>query len=144
MSYIAVSKLWLKDPSASESSKWQKIPDDWLQGISQKSEEDSWFLPDGRQKWLRWEAHPWYLDANRIGGSLIFCEDVTKRKEIQIRADHLTKINDELENFAYMCPHDLQTHIRTLSSFVTLMQEHNHNKMDGLTRNYISYIKLEE
>ncbi|OJX10975.1 MAG: hypothetical protein BGO77_01835 [Caedibacter sp. 37-49] len=159
MSYIAASKLWLKDPFfelmgrdpngkvfretiAGDSSKWQKIHQNCLQGIAEKKEEDNWTLSEGQQKWLRWEAQPWYISADEIGGSLIFCEDITVRKEVQIKADHLTKINEELENFAYMCPHDLQTHLRTLASFITLIEEHNHDKMDSLTQTYVSYVKV--
>ncbi len=65
-------------------------PDEWravcrraLDGEDVRAEQDLFVRVDGLHHWLRWEAQPWRLGSQRIGGVVIFVEDVTERVRIQ-------------------------------------------------------------
>ena len=66
------------------------VPEEWreafrraLDGENVRGEDDLYVPVDGRRHWLRWEAQPWRLGSRRIGGVVIFVENVTERVRIQ-------------------------------------------------------------
>jgi signal transduction histidine kinase len=146
--YQAISPQWYENPylidsqtdvlqhcyqevSPYQNTRWINILNSALQGEIQRHEEDLWRFKDGTCRWMRWEVQPWYAHRNHIGGVLIYCEDITERREIYNQVEHLIKEKDELEAMAYMCPHDLQAHIRTLSSFIKLLaKDKSHQKSE--------------
>jgi PAS domain S-box-containing protein len=60
--------------------------------------------------------------------------DVSDRKSIQIelekRARELKRSNDELERFAYIASHDLQGPLRTIASYLRLIEQRSADKLD--------------
>lgn len=95
MHYLVVSSRWLKDyglegkkiigeshftifPGIADT--WKEVCSDCLKGAARKSEEELFVRADGNYIWIRWEIRPWYQFDGRIGGVLIFSEDITKRK----------------------------------------------------------------
>lgn len=96
--YLYASKRWLEDrklegqdiigTSHHESSSY--MPDSWkeihkkcLLGETASCEEDRIRLPDGSLSWIRWEVRPWKNSDGKIGGLIIFSEDITARKNIE-------------------------------------------------------------
>ncbi|MBS0355738.1 MAG: PAS domain S-box protein [Proteobacteria bacterium] len=102
MRYMAVSRRWLDDyglgaqclVGRSHYEIFPEIPEHWkalhrraLEGEVFASDEDRLERADGRAQWLRWEVRPWYAADGRVGGIVIFSEDITARKvaETQLR-----------------------------------------------------------
>ena len=60
--------------------------------------------------------------------------DISDRKSIQIelekRARELKRSNDELERFAYIASHDLQGPLRTIASYLRLIEQRSADKLD--------------
>lgn len=96
MKYLVVSQRWIRDfglngkrvigishydifPEISE--EWKQIHRECLEGATRKNDEELFVRADGTRTWLRWEVRPWYHSDGRIGGLLIFSEDITKRKQ---------------------------------------------------------------
>src|SRR6185503_2478569 len=48
--------------------------------------------------------------------------------------------NKELEQFAYVASHDMQEPLRTTSSFVELLQQQYHGKLDEKADKYLTFI----
>src|SRR5882724_9585944 len=59
---------------------------------------------------------------------------------LKIKNIELEQKNKELEQFAYVASHDMQEPLRTTSSFVELLQQQYHNKLDERADKYLSFI----
>ncbi len=98
MKYLAVSKKWIEDyqlegveligrshyeifPEIGED--WKKIHRDCLKGQVNTSKESRFIRHDASVQYLSWEIRPWYLTTGKIGGLLMYTEDITQRKEDQ-------------------------------------------------------------
>jgi len=105
--YINCSQRWLMDfglqgrpvighpyyenlPEVPE--RWREVHQRCLRGHVERCEEDMFIRPDGRVQWLHWEVRPWRDARGRIGGVIMFVEDVSARK----RAAQTLKARDQL------------------------------------------------
>lgn len=94
MRYVFASQKWLSDyhmevkdiRGKSHYELFPEIPERWkeihrrcLQGTIEKNDAEAFHRADGRIDWIRWEVRPWY-DHDRVGGLLIFSEDISDRK----------------------------------------------------------------
>lgn len=62
------------------SEVWREAHDRALQGETISRDPEVLRCPNGAEIWLRREVQPWKDDTGRIGGIVIFAEDVTGRK----------------------------------------------------------------
>ncbi len=67
-------------------ARWIEIHRRCLAGAVEKCDEDMFVRPDGSVDWLRWEVRPWHGVDGRIGGIVIFSEDITARKLAEVAA----------------------------------------------------------
>ncbi len=103
MRYLAVSRRWLTEYGLtgrrilghSHYEIFPEIPECWKQahrrglaGEVVTSEEDRFERADGSVQWLRWQIRPWFDTAGRIGGIVIFTEDITERKRAEESLRH--------------------------------------------------------
>lgn len=92
MRYLMVSQRWRSDYGLEERdlhgcppddvlpgdpSQWREVNRRALSGETLRGEADRLVQADGSVHWLRWEARPWLSASGRIGGILIFTEDIT-------------------------------------------------------------------
>jgi signal transduction histidine kinase len=70
--------------------------------------------------------------------------DIDDRKQaelaLQEQAQDLTRSNTDLQVFAYIASHDLQEPLRTVTSFVQLLQRRLHGRLDAETTEFMTYI----
>ncbi|MEE3717687.1 PAS domain S-box protein [Tumidithrix elongata RA019] len=99
MHYLLTSRQWKEDYNLgdreiigrSHYDVFPEIPDRWreihqrcLGGAIERCEEDYFIRSDGSITWTQWEIHPWYADANKIGGIIMFTQVITNRKLAEI------------------------------------------------------------
>ncbi|MGC8658763.1 MAG: PAS domain S-box protein, partial [Desulfomonilaceae bacterium] len=120
MRYLAVSSRWLQDYGLTKMNilgkshydVFPRVPDQRKQIYSRalngeivEIDRDGLESMDGSTKWLRWKIQPWHTYANKIGGIVVFTEDVTNRKMAE---DGILKAKAELESKVIERTSDLQ------------------------------------
>lgn len=111
MRYLSVSHRWITDHGLNERSVighshyeiFPNVPDRWksvhqrgLAGEIVREEEDRFQRADGADRWLFWEVRPWKTDEGRVGGIVIFTEDITERKKVEQELRHHQKQLEDL------------------------------------------------
>ncbi len=109
MHYIEVSDLWISKFKLKRShilgkchydvfpeirDEWKSAHKDALNGNIRKKEEDKFVRQDGTVHWVKWEVKPWLDDDNKIGGVIIYSDDITKQVE---RKNQLQETSNLLE-----------------------------------------------
>ena len=98
MGYLSVSRRWLSDYGLGDRdllglshyevfpeipARWREIHRRGLAGEVIRSEADRLERADGSVLWLRWEVWPWHDASGRVGGIVIFTEDITERQRAE-------------------------------------------------------------
>jgi len=82
-------------------------------------------------------------DQDAIIGYLLIGTDNTARKqaedEIARYSEGLKRSNEDLQRFAYVASHDLQEPLRTISSFLQLIEKRNRDLLDAESKEFISF-----
>jgi PAS domain S-box-containing protein len=78
-----------------------------------------------------------------IGASKIL-RDITARKQMEQalaqRAAELERINTEFQQFSYIVAHDLNEPLRTMHSFLQLLERQLHGTLDASAREYMTFV----
>ena len=111
------------------------------------------FENNGRRNLLV-NAGPLRDGHDRIVGCVVTLTDITDRKLDELalqrsrdqldqlvhqRTEQLARSNADLEHFAYIASHDLREPLRTVASFVELLQRRYNDRLDDDARSYIKY-----
>ncbi|MBK1716368.1 PAS domain S-box protein [Thiocystis violacea] len=98
MRYLAVSRRWLLDYGLADTdiigrshyAIFPEIPERWkavhrrgLAGEVVQADEDRFERSDGRVQWLHWSVRPWQGSDGRVGGIVVFTEDISERKQAE-------------------------------------------------------------
>jgi len=101
---------------------------------------DEWvtFANDGHRALLETLKTPVYTRHGELLGVLGIARDITAR----VQAERSLEVaNQNLEQFAYVASHDLREPLRTISSYVTLLERRYSDKLDDEGREFIGYVR---
>lgn len=90
---------------------------------------------DGTPIWVRMMARLADVDNPSLG-VVWTSEDITRFKEL---TDDLARSNSELERFAYVASHDLRQPLRTIASYLTLIDRRLGGETDGEIREFLDF-----
>lgn len=88
-----------------------------------------------------------YLPIRNNEGDIIYgmlmVMDITDLKKIQLKLEEQTtelkRSNEELERFAYIASHDLQGPLRTISSYLQLLESRYGDRLEGDGKEFIDF-----
>src|SRR5690349_19320425 len=82
---------------------WKRVHERCLRGATESNEAEAFVRADGTVDWLRWEVRPWWDHQGRVGGLIMFSEDINKHVKILKSA---IRARDE---FLSVASHELKT-----------------------------------
>lgn len=77
------------------------------------------------------------LAATAFDSARLIDAERRQRRLADQRSSELARSNAELEQFAYICSHDLQEPLRMVSSFLSLLEERYHSTLDDRGRGFV-------
>jgi len=121
---------------------------------TKKSVAFEWALLDKNEKEKNLECTTFLVETPTKNAIISILKNITKRKknertiqeqlkDLSLKNKELKKYiesNMQLENFAYMASHDLQSPLKTITSFVNLLQESLKDKMTEQEKEFCSFI----
>ena len=135
--YLAMSDAWIEQYTFTESEPfgkkvWDCHPnyiDEWKQrvlkaqeGFVQGMDEECVKGPNGEDVWISWKLVPWQNLQGEIAGIVILCEDITYRKDAELKLSHASKLT-ALGEMAGGIAHEINNPLSIMKGFIDLMQK---------------------
>jgi PAS domain S-box-containing protein len=145
-------RKWMIGKNDFEYSKFRSIPDEFakkrwnlFEEAVQKRVTVQWIdehRDETGTRYLMRTFYP-YFEKDSLKFVIGYGVDITERKMIEIKLSDalqsVKKINDELEQFAYVASHDLQEPLRMVTSFLTQLEKKYSEQLDERGKEYIHY-----
>lgn len=81
------------------------------------------------------------INANILKSKVqVYADLHKKQQELNIMNKTLSRNNDELERFAYICSHDLQEPARMMGTFSQLLEKEYHHLLDDKGKSYLEFV----
>ena len=94
--------------------------------------------PQGRATWKRLAQAPWRRANHQIGGTILFCEDVTeamrKAENLRARVEDLHKLGSEMDRLGHAVTNDLRAPMRQIDFFSRFLLDNAPTRLDGASR----------
>lgn len=139
LNYLAFSSKWHEEWSAFTKAeegrtvrnliqeKWIATMERVLNGESAGREEELVEVGQGKQFWMRWAMRPWSDVRGEIGGIIFLAEDISKRKEAEMRLTQSSKLS-ALGEMAGGIAHEINNPLSIIKGYVDLLKRQNSRK----------------
>jgi PAS domain S-box-containing protein len=153
--YLAFSAKWVEDwqqvglAKEGESVRktfrvaWIKTMEQALAGETMNSDEELVDFGEGNEYWLRWEVRPWKNASGAIGGVIVMAENITSRKEAEIRLAHSSKLS-ALGEMAGGIAHEINNPLSIIKGYIDLLKRHSARQslLPELLNQYVAKMDL--
>lgn len=100
---------------------------------------------NGDRVWIAWTNKGIVDEQGAIKEILCIGNDITERKQAEemlaVKAQELARSNADLEQFAYIVSHDLQSPLTVIAGFAELLARRSQGKLDAKAEEFITHIQ---
>ena len=137
--YVAFSSRWeqewsrfteikvdhpLMPPEGKMSEQWLNSMKVALAGETLSSDEDYIEIAPEVSLWLRWILQPWKMGNGEIGGVIIMAENISHRKEAEMRITQSSKLS-ALGEMAGGIAHEINNPLSIIKGYIDLLKRHS-------------------
>jgi PAS domain S-box-containing protein len=148
--YLAFSSRWREEwenfgiAREGEMINSEFIPN-WLASMHQalkgeilSRDEDLVDFGQGHEFWLRWAIQPWKNANQEIGGVIVMAENITSRKEAEMKLTQASKLS-ALGEMAGGIAHEINNPLSIIKGYIDLLRRHSsrHSLSPELLLQYI-------
>lgn len=153
--YLAFSSRWTEEwqyfgiPQEGTSVR-NGFRADWLanmelalQGRTISKDEDLLEMSPGVEVWLRWVVQPWRNSNQEIDGVIFMAENITNRKEAEMRITQASKFS-ALGEMAGGIAHEINNPLSIIKGYIDLLKRHSSRKSlnEDLLMQYVNKMDL--
>ncbi|MFP5458516.1 MAG: ATP-binding protein [Bacteriovoracia bacterium] len=148
MRFLAISESWHRNFPSTRTEPigecvWDCSPyflEEWkerllraLKGEVVTQAEECVVGHSGDETWICWQLAPWHNISGEIGGVVILCDDITERKNAELKLSQTTKLT-AFGEMAGGIAHEINNPLSIVKGFVDLMQKSlKRNQFDPTT-----------
>lgn len=98
---------------------------------------------EGNEKYYMRRVKPIFDNKGKLvfvmGMGFDFSELIKKDNELEHLNQELKRSNEDLDNFAHVASHDLKAPLRSITSFLQLLQRRNRDRFDSTDHEYLNF-----
>lgn len=134
--YLAFSSRWEEEwkmflDSTEGKGVRELFPEDWIEDMHEAltgdivaSDDELIEISPGAEIWVRWLIQPW-KDANQqIGGVVVMAENVSRRKETEMKLTQASKLS-ALGEMAGGIAHEINNPLSIIKGYIDLLRRHS-------------------